>query len=762
MWTTSLLIWLLVGLVFAQQPTNYGRVVGFVVDAEDHTPLPQANILLSNTSLGTVSRADGFFSIDRVPPGTYALVVSILGYRKMVVQDLQVQAGGIRAIRVKLNRQPISLGDVNVEAKRETHLLEYEKPFAGHEILTPRIITRQPGALDDAYRALATSPAVVTRNDINTQLYIRGGSPDQNLILYDGIEITTPSRLFILMGGGISLVNPDVVAAIDLQPAGFGVGYGNKMSALMQISNREGRRDHVAVNTSAAMVTARAIAEGPLGNGQGSWLLAGRRSFYDLLANSLYHKDYIFPFYYDVHAKLAYDVAPSTRLTAFYTYLGEGAQMYNVESEQLDLLNAGIGHIAGVKLHTLFSPKLAGNLLVGFYDDRNDIKVYDTFNYRYHAHLHYKIERITIKSELEYSPQDWFQFTAGTQLIGHHSDLLWNINWRNELDLPDSITFFTRTTDNAAFWQFRLRPQRWFEYTAGLRYDYSSRFNEAHWQPRNKLLLTLSPAFSLWLSYGQYCQFPDFLTVISRGEPMDIASNIDHLGAELAQHGIVGWQWSFSKQMSLKTEFYHKQFDHLLVNPEESFFIPANSGVGRARGVEVTLQRQRDDGSRLGYWATFTMAETKYKRTKKSRWEYFDYNQRYQAGAGVDWRLSKHWNLNLIWHYGSGFPYTPVLAVQRDLEEESGALEGWRVLKGEKNSARYDDYSRLDLRLSYLFDSPRWNFSAYVDLINVLNQRNIYMYDWRFEKNGGGNGYARRSSIYMLPFMPSFGLSLGF
>src|SRR4030067_1270846 len=127
-------------------------------------------------------------------------------------------------------------------------------------------------------------PGVASRNDLNTQLYIRGGSPDQNLILYDGIEILTPSRLLVVMGGGISLVNPDVIETIDLAPGGFGVENGNKMSALIQLKTRDGRRDRLSMRTSASFVTARTVMEGPLPGHKGSWVVAARRSFYDIFA----------------------------------------------------------------------------------------------------------------------------------------------------------------------------------------------------------------------------------------------------------------------------------------------------------------------------------------------------------------------------------------------------------------------------------------------------------------------------------------------
>jgi len=741
----------------------HGRVAGFVLDAASKTPIPQANVVLEGTALGAVSGKNGAFYIERVPPGTYQLAVTMLGYRKMVVKNLVVQANQVRALRVSLNRQAIDMGKVQVQAKREAHAFDYEKSIAGHEIISPRFITRRPGALEDAYRALNILPGVTARSDLNTQLYIRGGSPDQNLILYDGIEITTPGRLFIIMGGGISLVNPDIIQAIDLEPGGFDASHGGKTSALLQLANRDGRRDKSTFSTSLAMVTARAVAEGPILKGRGSWLVAGRRSFYDLLANRLYEKDYIFPYYYDLHAKAALDVAQDIRLTAFYTHLGEGAKMMNVESEQLDLLNAGKGHITGVRCTSLLTPTLLAHLLLGYYRDNNDVQMFDTYNARYHVNLNYGIERRTARSELTWNPRAWFGVKSGAQIDNHTTDLDWRLKWRNSLNLPDSIRFTIRSRDSGAFAQARLRPWRWLEWNAGLRYEYSSHYDEYHWHPRLKALFFPQQRVNFWLSYGSYSQYPDFMTVIGRGEPLDITRNAENIGAEQAVHWILGLQWAPNPASQIKVELYRKQMSDLLVNPGVQLFIPENSGSGLANGVELSFQRSRRTEERFGWWANMALTEARYRRSSTDPWRYFDYDQRIQVSAGAELRLSKRWQCSFLGHYSSGFPYTPILAIQRDVEAPRDPLFHYTLVNAGENSARYPYYLRCDLRLSYLRQTPGHTFSAYLDLINILNRKNTYMYDWRYEKSSDqSDGYVRRSVIYMMPFLPSFGISLAF
>jgi len=729
-----------------------GKVVGFVVDALTGEPVNKANVYLAKTGLGTVADEKGYFKIDRVPAGKYVLVAARVGYRKMLVQNVQVASAAVRSVRVQINRAPIQMGDLQVTARRTPPNFEYQASLAGHEMIQPRLILRRSGAMEDAYRSLKALPGVVNRNDMNTQLYIRGSSPDQNLILYDGIEVTNPNRLMVMMGGGISLVNPDIVQTLDLAPAGFEVDHGNKMSALLQIGNREGSREQTKFNASANLLFARAVAEGPLAKGSGSWLVAARRSFYDVLANSITENRYVFPFYYDVHAKIAYDLSSQYKLSAFYTHLGEGAKMINVEDEQLDLLNSGRGEIAGMRLTTVFSPKWMSHLFAGLYLDRNRVHIRDTYFYRYQVYLNYQLERWSLRSDTYYYPHPWLQFKFGAEADRHNTDLLWSIDWRNAIDLPSDITFDAGGWHEAGYAEARIKVKKSIEWVGGMRYDHSTLYREGHVNPRVKMLFTAFSPLSFWCSYGRYSQFPDFLTIISRGEPLDISQNTSELAAEHATHAIVGGQWLVTPQTLFKCELYHKRFTDLLVHTDAFSIAPVNEGLGLAKGVEVSFQKLRQPQDRWGGWLNYTLAETQYRNSAQEPWIYYEYDQTHQWNLGVEMRLNRRWSVEGAWYYGSGFPYTPVLGVQSGTSD----LDFDAVIKGEKNSKRYPYYSRLDLRVSYESTLGGVGYSAYLDVVNVLNRKNIYMYDWRLRP---GNRLTR-NVYYMLPLLPSLGMSI--
>ncbi len=737
-------------------------IAGIVEDKESKKALAFANVFFDNTGMGTASNEKGLFKIENIEPGTYDLVVRVMGYKQLHVEDLELAAGQIRTLRIKLAPKVLELGGVRVSAHRSTLLLDHERSMAGHDIVSPRMVSQQVGSFDDVYRSLAQLPSVANHNDMNTHLYIRGGSPDQNLVLYDGIEIMTPSRLFVVMGGGLSLVNPDVVQSIDLAPGGFEVDYGNKMSGMMRIISRDGSRDRFRMKTSASLLTARLCAEGPIAGGDGSWLLAARRSFYDLLANQIQGDNTVFPFYYDINARLSYDLEPDNKLIAFYTQLGEGAQLYDFESEKFDLLNRGRGYIAGVRNSIIHSQKLATNLLFGYYHDNNSLDMYDTQNYNFYARLNYKVKRWSVRGDIHYYPWSWLRLKTGFTVHPSKDQIESRIEWRNYVNLPDSLGYSVDMTSLGASGQSRFRAGPWLDYTLGIRYDYSTLYDETVWSPRTKLILGPSETFTVWLSSGLYSQFPDLTTIISRGEPLDITSNPAQLGAEKSIHNIVGMEWKPQPNWQFKVELYRKTMQNLLIPADFNSFVPENDGEGLARGIEFSFEKIRQQQERFGFWLYYALAESKYRRRGETQWIFFDYDQPHRLDLGLDVRLFDGLSAVLSWRYGSGLPYSPILGVQRANNANMNYLQDWLHVRALKNSQRYPGYARFDVRLAYEKKFDNIKLSAYIDLVNVLNRKNIYSNEWDFERRGNSGVRAYKTAIYMMPFVPSFGVSLSF
>jgi outer membrane receptor for ferrienterochelin and colicin len=179
--------------------------------------------------------------------------------------------------------------------------------------ITPEIVRSVAGSADNVFRVLQTLPGVSATNDIDSRLSVRGGGPDQNLTVMDGVEIHNPYRLF----GLTSAFNPETIARFEFATGGFSAKYGDRLSSMLLIENRAGTRtERLAGSASLSITDANVVLEGALpGRATGSWLVTGRRTYYDLVAERI--ADQQFPAFADLQAKTVWDVGPGRSLTLF-------------------------------------------------------------------------------------------------------------------------------------------------------------------------------------------------------------------------------------------------------------------------------------------------------------------------------------------------------------------------------------------------------------------------------------------------------------
>ena len=231
--------------------------------------------------------------------------------------DLTVVAG-MSAIEIVLDVSPEFRESVTVSA-----LGPDEAPAAPQVVLAPAAVQRVAGAGDNIFHALQTLPGVSATEDCGSRLAVRGGGPDQNLTVMDGVEIHNPYRLF----GITSAFNPEIVDRFELTAGGFGAQYGDRLSSILLVDNRPGTpTKRLAGSATASFTDANVVLEGKLpGRASGSWLVTGRRTYYDLIAERIANMD--FPGFQDVQAKGVWDPKPGHRLTLFVLRSRESADV---------------------------------------------------------------------------------------------------------------------------------------------------------------------------------------------------------------------------------------------------------------------------------------------------------------------------------------------------------------------------------------------------------------------------------------------------
>jgi len=756
-----------------------GVIVGQVRDAESGAALVGAYLLVEGTRLGAVADSSGAYRVDRVPPESYRLVAEMLGYKAEIVRGVVVVLDSTTRVDIELFSQSIELQTVTVTGRRKRATAEQKT--SAHQLDARQVVTL-PGGGEDLFRSLVALPGVVARADFASQFYVRGGTPDQNLIVVDGVPVFNPYRLKLL-GGPVSMFNPDMVEHVELLPGGFPAKYGDRLAAVLVVDNREGNRSQLRWKGGASLIDMRALLEGPLPGsaGDGSWIGTARRTYYDLFFNNLNSlpKGTVLPFFRDYQGKLVYDLGPDQKLRFNILNSREGTVLKDLEVEEGDdeeffsdadefSLQSGVeGNLYSLGWANAISDVTLSDLTLSFFNDNwfFDIAVDDE---RLRADI--DMRKLEIREDLTRILSKEHTLEAGMEVADLIADITVAIR-------QDSSRYYAenddRRSDDGALVERQIRLQnastvvgfyvqdewsRWgprLLLVPGMRLDYSTFTREWVYSPRLALRYALTSRLLLRSSWGIFHQAPNFVGLFERFE-REIEWNLFEtitLETERAQHFTTGLEWDGGAAHTVKLEGYYKALDDLVVARDSTFdSIPDNSGEGFSYGVELFVQRRPSLATRFSGWVSYSLAMNKEKNPEDPL-HFRDVDQRHTLDVVGQLRLSKGTSLNLRYGYGSGFPWTPVEvgANGAPLFNANGD-----VVWGPTNSERFPSYRRLDLRLSW---ERRYEgglrFMAYLEVINSLNRRNVFEYYW-------DDNYSTRLVSYMLPMMPFFGLRLGY
>ena len=297
-------------------------ISGFVRDDTSGEPISYANVFLSNSTLGAATNQDGYFVISNIPVGKYELNATMIGYG-IFKNNIELSEGQPIRLDIRLNEEIIQTTEVLVTAERQ----KFERSMESSQIsLDIREINSAPAFIEpDVFRTLQMLPGVQTTSDFSSALYVRGSTPDQNLIMLDGIAVYNPYHL----GGIFSTFNTDAIKEADFHAGGFPARYGGRMGAILNVLNREGNTRKVKGSANISLISSKGLIEGPLPSWRGmkgSWMISGRRTYFDTVIDALkipigqridgsdiYFQ---FPYYfYDYQVKINLDIDQDHRLT---------------------------------------------------------------------------------------------------------------------------------------------------------------------------------------------------------------------------------------------------------------------------------------------------------------------------------------------------------------------------------------------------------------------------------------------------------------
>lgn len=640
-----------------------------------------------------------------------------------------------------------------------------------------RDIVNLPGAMDDPIRAAQIYSGAGGGGDFTSFLTTRGSSPAQNQVVMDGIAIPNPYRMRIAMGGGLSIFNPQTIDDVHLHLGGYSAEYGNALSSVLAVTTREGSRDKSRYSLSLNLTDLNGVAEGALQNGKGSYLISLRRTYFDLLASGFASKGSVLPFSQEISGKLTYNFSPAHQLQV--SILNNNEQMKllagsenpadfnSTEEAKLAFANAVFrsvlrnrfivkAQIAAFKDRTNFHTYRNIN------EEDNEFAVQDVFSENY---------RLNLKQTAFWQIDSTKSLHLGTTWIQDNTeaDFALRAGWMHNArtEYPTFAQYNSRSWLSENFAEATAHFNYGTQLRLGTRYDYSQAMQEGHWDYRANAIQSLGHHLRLKASWGTIHQFPNYTTIYTHEFPLNLGGALDTLNAEKSTQRMLGLETDYVPGYRIKFDMYKAQIEDMLLPDEWNLNLPTNSAEARSQGFEFIVEKYW--GEKITGLLSFSGGRSEYRKVGDSEWTISKYSLARGLTLLTNYKINQGWSSSLLWRYASGLPYTDFRGTMlRHFNSDLAVLDGRYILTfitDERNNASFPAYKRLDARISYRRKSGKWNMHFYLDLINMLNHKNLYEIIWSIS-NGTGDQHeqltANRHELFMLPFLPSIGITVNF
>jgi hypothetical protein len=726
-------------------------VSGFVRDAANGEPLAYCNVYLDGTEYGAASSEKGYYYIGHVPAGTYTLAVSFVGY-KTTKRSITVADGQSLRQDVELAHGSIEVGEVKVTAERSRFEREVEVSAVR---LDPKRLSFLPkiGGEVDIFRTIQSLPGVIATSDFSNKLYIRGGSPDQNLILLDGITVYNPSHLFGMFSPFIS----DAVSDITLLAGGFPAKYGGRLSSVLDVATREGNSKQYTGSGSASVVAAQGLVEGPLP--RGSFLVAGRRTYLPDLLLSAFGVDGVGYYFYDLMGKANYAPWQDGKFTLAGIMAEDVLNFWDPENR--DALDAKLtwgNRGVSLRWNQVFTPVLYGEVVGAWSNFRSDFSV--DFGAQAAPEFHTDLTDYTLKSDLT-----WYWADHHTLDIGAEAKL-GSIVARFAYDTIEVVQRDTLVPLGVyADEKWDIIPEKLF-LKPGLRFTWDPHKSRFAFEPRFGLKYRPAENTAINAAAGRFTQ--PMVTLNSTDAVLSVydiwVSVPERFKLPEATHFILGGEQWLRQDLILSLEGYYKDYSNLLETRYGDFFTPPDSLLtadGYSYGAELMLRKTE---GWVNGWVSYSYAWT--RRSIGDEVYHPHYDRRHSVNVVLSFpQLIWGFDVSAKWTLGTGLPYAGTIGYYpryeynpiRDIPYDYD----WGYIEGGRDAFRYPPYHRLDAGISrtWVTTGPvRGEFTLFLDVTNVYNQKNVLLYYW----DQAEDGRPVRKSIGQLPILPTLGVKVRF
>ena len=787
-----LLLWI-PGAASAQSYT----ISGYVTDAEAEETMIGATLYDHVNGSGTVTNAYGFYSLT-LPSGAVELTTSYVGY---MPQHMTFTLSRDTVVNIAL-RPHSALDEVTVVGNR------LDLGVRGSQMSAVDIPIAQIKAVPamfgetDVLKVLQLLPGVQSGTEGSAGLYVRGGSPDENLMLLDGVPVYNVNHMF----GFFSAFNPDAIKNVTLYKGSFPAHYAGRLSSVVDVRMKDGDMYHYHGNLHVGAVSSKYSFEGPLWKGKTSFNISGRRTYSDIMTNAALwymanveeeETDYGAGYYfYDLNVKVNHKFSDRDRLYLSY-YSGDDEIYFSIkESDTKDYrsdsrLGWKWGNIVtAARWNHVITPQMFLDASVNYTQYRHKIgmgftEIDKTINQKYKAQLDMKsgIYDKTAKTELHYSPTPQHDMRMGVAYTHHTfrpdvmtmSEKEGKEENKQRIGEPDILAHETQL-----FAEDNMTLGNAVKMNAGLNYStftVGGRFYHAL-EPRLSSRLLLTDNLSLKAGYAYMTQYVHLLSNSSISLPTDLWVPVtENILPEHAHQVAAGAYYEWDGLCDLSVEGYYKSLNNILEYREGTSFMTGTTSweekvaMGRGWSYGLELMAQRSIGDFTG-WVAYTWSKTMRQFDREGhiinqgRAFPAKYDRRHDVNITASYKFSDRFDLSATWVYATGNCGTLITHHYEEQPQDPDDYVGQLGYYEGRNNFRLEPYHRLDLSANFnkpFKRNPRIVRTFNISLYNAYNNMNPFMvylyegYNWETDQY-----YKKLRKVTIFPIIPSISYGIKF
>ena len=775
---------------FAQTYT----ISGHIADESSGEQLMGATVWCADQSVGAGTNTFGFYSLTLVE-GMYDLVVSFTGYapRKFEInlnQDIKFDIALSPGVAIS---EAVVTGETYNRIEDQVQMSKMEIPIDQIKRL-PAI-----GGEVDLMKSLQLLPGVQSGGEGTSGLYVRGGSPDQNLMLLDGVPLYSVSHLF----GFFSVFNADAVRNMTITKGGYPARYGGRLSSIVDISMKDGNMKSFHGTSTVSILSSKLTLEGPLVKDKASFMISGRRTYIDLLLNPIISSINVGDsdvttdpryFFYDFNGKVNWKVGSRDRLY-FSIFNGRddfglaSTETFGTSSSSIDFGLAWTNSVAAARWNHEWGPRMFSNVMLtrSQYEFRTGVEFSELelnadsagSNFQFASIYQSGIEDYTARVDFDFTPNPQHFIRFGASTIRHQFNpgaTTLQLDFGAEFPPLDTVlgSAGVSSFESAAYIEDEFQPYERLKLNIGLHGSILDVQDKVYTslQPRLALNYQLPYGTALKASFATMTQFVNLLTNEGLALPTDLwVPSTAAITPQQSWQVAAGLAQSFDG-FEISLEGYYKKMDGLLSYREGAGFTSGlnenwedqvTQGEGNSYGGEFLIQKKT---GRTTGWIGYTLSwsNRRFDEVNSGQWFPFTYDRRHDASIVILHRLSDQWDLSATWVYGTGRALTLSESrfrtfIPSNFDGNTMDLQGLNIeVPSTKNGYRTSPYHRGDISVTKSkkreHTERSWIFSCY----NVYNNLNPFFS--LVDTDDNGTRVIREYGIF--PIIPSVAWRIDF